>query len=562
MTDELPQVTEPLSAPTALQNLIEDYNARASQGEVFSSFLLLRDALGYFLRYYLGVCVAACRELDCLPGEVAQAWTGTPLVENAIPQLQLCLEHLLVSPERLARKLSQVFYEPGGARRPYTEQLWTEGRDFVLSDPEREPEWEEVVAMAHLLDAWVTASYVFFLECEHRLETGAYFGQLEQLVCFEQYSLRTGLTMRVFEGRRLVARPTAALAQPAGPPAETPEAPLEGMVGLQQLLAERKLAPSAPEQTSPAPKIQAEMEVRLEPLGFVRGAQGKIGYGGYIWIDSPEGEEIQGVVSATGGQVELTPGFFSGVTSRIAYWVSPDDVASAKEYVKIRGQSEERLYALWRLAPPSRFETFTRGQQSLLMLFPSGLGVLYASWILYSTLSRVEVQLHQSLGEEYSRYINTTTPLSLKQAGIGDLDVSIKPQIESALLIFLVLAWLVPVVNAKLYARLPRKDQRALVILFVLGSCFPSLFFVALYGSSFLQSDLTIHPELALLDFRRSLLPFVVVNGLTSLYVMFSVEGLFHRFLNDLGRFALAGLGTMLAFLVILVQVYGTSWFG
>ena len=132
---ELPRVTEPISAPSPLQNLVEEYNSRAKLGELATCSLLLKDALGYFARYYSAVCVAACRELDCLPGEVAQNWSGTPNVEAALPVLQECLERLKTRDERIARKLCLVFFEQDGDRRAFAHQVLPgqENRDFEVS---------------------------------------------------------------------------------------------------------------------------------------------------------------------------------------------------------------------------------------------------------------------------------------------------------------------------------------------------------------------------------------------------------------------------------------------
>ena len=179
----------------------------------------------------------------------------------------------------------------------------------------------------------------------------------------------------------------------------------------------------------------------------------------------------------------------------------------------------------------------------------------------YSTNRSVDTELHETMGVNYDHFINSTTPLSLKGAGIGQLDVNLKPQIESALLIFLFTAWLVPVLVAKLYSHYPRRDQRPLVLLFILGCCLPSLFYLSLWSTTLTQSAMTMHPELAQLDYRRNFAIFLCLNGITTLYEVFSVEGLFHRFLNELGRAALAILAAATAWAVILYQVYGLSWF-
>lgn len=601
---ELPRVTEPISAPSPLGNLVEEYNSRAKLGELGTCSLLLKDALGYFARYYAAVCVAACRELDCLPGEVAQSWAGTPSVEAALPVLKECLERLKTNNERIARKLCQVFFEQDGDPRAFTYQVLPGAEsqpftvaEFCVSSKETVVELDPAVLSqaARVLDAWISASFGFFLESEQRLETGAYFGQLEQVVRFEQYTLRTGLTMRVHESRgqaplppliptgaqALAAAPTplaapvepieeAAAPESEAPPLEEPPAPPEPpqepviapeAQALHQFMlsTQSRQAPNVSPERKPL--AETRIEIRLEPLGFVRNPHGKMGYGGYLWINSLDQDSIAGTVAATGGIVEATPSFFEGTTNRVAYWVHPDDILSSKEYLKVKVGEEERLYALWRLAPPSRFESLSRGRMAGLLLLPGTLGTLYSAWILYFTHRRVDEQLRETLGGNFSRFINPTTPLSLKQAGIGQLDVSLKPQIESALLIFLTTAWLTPVTVAKLYSRFPRRDQRPLVMLFMLGCCLPMLVFLALWGTDLTQSPITQHPELAHLDYRRNFAVYLVLNVVTSIYVLLSIEGAFHRIFNELGRMALALGGAAVAILIILVQVYGTSWF-
>lgn len=603
---ELPRVTEPISAPSPLQNLVEEYNSRAKLGELAACSLLLKDALGYFARYYSAVCVAACRELDCLPGEVAQNWSGTPNVEAALPILQECLERLKTREERIARKLCLVFFEQDGGRRAFADQCLPcdqpqefEVSKFCMSSREDvvEADREMLCLAARLLDAWVSASFSFFLESEQRLETGAYFGQLEQVVRFEQYTLRTGLTMRVHESRghaplpalapippqalALAAEPQTtapALASPeeASTPIEEAPPPVEAAIALNppppaiapeaEALHRLMQAKQTSQQPTAAPlrKVSKEtrFDINLEPLGFMRSAlTGKMGYGGHMWVNSLDEDIIVGTMVATGGNVEVTPSYFEGPTNRVVYWVHPDDVVSSKEYLRIKVGDEERLYPLWRLAPPSRFESLSRGKMAGALVLPGALGALYSAWIFYSTNRSIDNELHETMGANYDHFINSTTPLSLKGAGIGQLDVNLKPQIESALLIFLFTAWVVPVLVAKLYSHYPRRDQRPLVLLFILGCCFPSLFYLSLWSSTLTQSAMTMHPELAQLDYRRNFAIFLCLNGITTLYEVFSVEGLFHRFLNELGRVALAALAAATAWAIILYQVYGLSWF-
>jgi hypothetical protein len=605
---ELPRVTEPISAPTPLQNLVEEYNSRAKFGEMATCSLLLKDALGYFARYYSAVCVAACRELDCLPGEVAQNWSGTPNVEAALPILQECLDRLKTRDERIARKLCLVFFEADGDRRAYVHQVLAseltqdfEVAKFCLSSKQDVAELNQEVLCnaARLLDAWISASFSFFLESEQRLETGAYFGQLEQVVRFEQFTLRTGLTMRVHESRGQAPLPPlvpttnqpVALAAEAGadlalapeevspPPAETSAHPpplTEEVIALAapapviapeaealHRLMQAKQSATGP-TTSPERKVITEtrFEINLEPLGFMRSSlTGKMGYAGHLWVNSSNEDPIIGTIVATGGNVELTPSFFEGTTNRVVYWIHPDDVVSSKEYLRIKVGQEERLYPLWRLAPPSRFESMSRRKMAGLLVLPGIMGALYSSWILYSTTRDVDLELHDTLKDSYKTVLNPSNPLSLKGAGIGQLDVNLKPQIESALLIYLMVAWLVPVLVAKLYSYYPRRDQRPLVLLFILGCCFPALYYLSLWSTTLTLSPLTMHPELAQLDYRRSFSIFLLLNGITTLYEVIAVEGVLHRFLNELGRAALALTAAGFAWAIILYQVYGLSWF-
>lgn len=613
-SSELPRVTEPISAPTALQSLVEDYNLRAKLGESSACALLLKDALGYFLRYYAAVCVAACRELECLPAEVAHSWGSAPSVEAAGSVLHECLERLKTHSERIARKLTQVFYEQDGDRRAFTQYFFPQETrpDFLLVEfcvaPREQvmaSDFDTLCQAARILDAWISASFAFFLESEQRLETGAYFGQLEQVVCFEQYTLRTGLTMRVHESRGVAALPAlvpqvaTALAGEPQAQAPAPGLAVEPVVEVPESMPQPEVAPEAVSEAVVAaaplapvaveaealqkfvqsqrnvvrPKTEAvpvkkvkpvgesRLDIRLEPLGFMRSKQGKVGYGGFLWVSSTDGEPIVGVVKVTGGNVELTPVMFEGTSNRVVYWVSPDDVAFGKEYLQVNADGEERLYALWKLAPPSRFENLSRPKQAGLLMLPGLVGVIYSGWTFYSTEKTIDAQLRETLGANFSTFINSTQPLSLRRAGIGELDVDLKPRVESTLLVFLLVAWLVPVVVAKLYSRYPRRDQKALLILFVLGCCWPCLVYLMLWSSPLTQSPVTQHPELAQMDFRRSMALFATLNGLSSLYVMVSVEGVFHRFLNTLGRITLATVLALSAALGILWQVYGSSWF-
>lgn len=629
-TAELPQITEPISAPLSLQTLVEEYNLRAKVGENSACGVLLKDALGYTLRYYAAVCVAACRELDCLPGEVAQIWSSTPSAEVAGKVLKECLERLLGRSERLSRKLVQVFYEKDGELRAFTTAIFPceplpefhlQSFCSISREEVKQLSPDLWLSAAGILDAWIASSFGFFLESEQRLETGAYFGQLEQVVCFEQFTLRTGLTMRVHESRGLAPLPAlvpqslVALAADAADAADATDAAATDATAANDAVEEAygtdatdsagmtvdevaqsegvsappvslkpvmEIAPEALDlqrfvrthKTESTPTLPREaprkrlkagesrLDIRLEPMGYTRNRLGKVGYGGFLWVLSNDGDPVIGSVRATGGTVELSPPLFEGVSNRIVYWVSADDVAVGKEYLEVSAEGEQRLYALWKLAPPSRFESLSRLKLAGLLLLPGTIGFLYSAWAFYTTERSMEAQLRETLAANYSLFINTTRPLSLSQAGIGELDVELRPRIESTIFLYLLVAWLVPVVVAKLFSQYPRREQRALVIVFVLGSCLPLLAYLALWNSPLTQGDLAFHPELALLDFRRSLLFFAGLNGLSTLYVMFSVEGFFHRFLNVLGRFALSTLVALLTGGVILWRVYGSSWFG
>jgi hypothetical protein len=598
-------VTEPISAPPTLQQLVEEYNSQVQQGNTQLAIYLLRDALGYCVRYYAGLCVAACRELGCLPPDVGETWSGSPSVGNALPVLEKCLEAMKGRSERLARKLMLVFYEPGSQIRSFADTLWQTKEGFSLSQfcqcgrqEVLSLTAEQMAEAVRTLDAWVSSSNSFFLDCEQRLETGAFFGQLEQVVCFEQCTLRTGLTIRVSESRGGPVLPALApeSSEPGLPESQAEAHSLEAVAevgapsgqavelvqgepvaestapkslgpeveSLHRLLKDTQRAPliHKPSSGSVSQVSGPRMEVRFEALGYVKNSQGKLGYGGYCWVDSLDEHPVVGQASSTGGSLQIHPTIFDGTHNRLQYWVHPDDLLSAKEYLKIRCGEDERLYAVWRLAPPGRFDSMGRGQLALLLLVPGLLTTAYSGWILFATQTRVEAQLRASLADNYERYINVTTPLSLKQAGIGQLDVQVKPQIETCLLIYLCVAWLTPVITGKAFAQMARRDQKALILLLLLGCCLPSLVFLGLYGSNMASGPLTVHPELAQIDFRRNLTVFLLLNGFSTLYMLVSVEGFFHRILNDLGRFALATLLVVAAIFFIIVQVYGSSWFG
>lgn len=595
-----------------------DYNGRAKLGESEACQSALRDALGFLARYYAAVCVAACRELGCLPGDLALEWKGAPSLSQAVPTLNRCLERLEGRPERLARKLRSVFHSRDGLR-PWAEQA-------LLEDPGVNPvlrfcaraghcELEQVLGAARLLDAWIEASFGFFLESEQRVEPGAFFGRTEQVVQFQQYTLHTGLTMRLREARSappsailipqaqaLAGSPPAQAAEPLSaqadelspaiaaqaPEATAPALPLPQVVrlpflvspagpvpapavpgdvqaagGLQAFLRTRKdenAGEARPDPRPSAPEEGPSFSVKLEPHGMVRGGDGRFGWGGHLWVTSDDDRELSGSVVAANAEVELKGARFAEPRNRVAYWIDTQELAHSSGFLEVRVANQVRRYGIWKLAPASRFSQVARPRLAAYLLLPSLLGVGYACWVLSRSYGQVEDQLRETLGDSFDAHFRPGQPLSLHGQGVGQLDVTVLPRVQSATTIFMLVAWLVPVVNARLFARFSLRDQRALLPWLALACGVPTLLFALLGGTPLAQGPLTRHPQLAGLDFRHHLLSFALLNAAATVYVLASQSGRLHARLNALGRSALA-LGLALGALAVVIwEVSRRPW--
>lgn len=203
--NSFPEVTQPLMAPPTLEALLGELAKAHREGNFLALADAARDALGFTTRYFAGVLLAACRALDCLPAQLADVG-GTSNVEDSARHLMLCLERLEKSPQRLAKKLCQIFLETNGEHRRFTQALApVEGEfsivSFCRSPRDERPGAEPFTQALRWLDAWMNSCFGFFLESEQRFEPGPFFGQVEQVVVFEQHTLPTGLTLRLKELR-------------------------------------------------------------------------------------------------------------------------------------------------------------------------------------------------------------------------------------------------------------------------------------------------------------------------------------------------------------------------
>jgi hypothetical protein len=657
---QLPDITQPLMAPAALTALIDEFAEQNRQGNHDEAIARLRDIAGFSARYFAGVAQAAARELGCLSAEEGARWSQNATVAQARDLLALCLSKLKGRPERLARKFYAIFYDQDLAR-PFARAL-----AIIVESPEehpenapliifcepddRKPDPEFVLEMARAIDGWMMATFSFFLECEQRFESGNFFGQLEHAVQFEQYLLRTGLSVRVRESRNpslqltlapeqppeepppepapvrtpsgrlsmltgvklpsfssgklrkskalellpvkaevdvseaptivaslaeLMAQTTASTvetpkkvlalgAQPAAlvtPAPVNPSVPAESIQPLAQLLDKMLQAPAP----APKPSLQElprpRVEVQIDHLGYIKNAQGKLGYGGHLWIRNVGEGELAGTVISHNESIQVAPSSIVGNETRCLFWVNPNLSGASGSHIQIKTEHEERLVPTWRLMPRSQFAGLTAARLAGLLLAPGLLGSLYCVIVLFFTGRWVEATLHSMLGGNYERYMAPGNPLSLRGSGVGELDLQIIPRAQTSLLLFFLLSWLVPTIVCKLYQHYPRHAQVQLSTLFTFSLVFPSALFGALYYSPLCTGTLYLHPELSFIDFRQHLVEFVGLNFIAASYYFLEVAGLWKNYLNQLGQFVLSLLLLLLYLGTLFYLIYGSAWF-
>lgn len=157
----------------------------------------LKEVVVYAARLFAGTAVAACQELGCHP---CLEGSHATLFE-AVESLKLHLGSLASSADPLAVRLRAVFLGPKGPHA-FAQQLGLEGLASpdvaALGTGPAEP-------IARLLDDWMRHSREFFEECEDLYEVTGQTGQLELILRFQAYRLRTGLYVRLAEYRRFTA---------------------------------------------------------------------------------------------------------------------------------------------------------------------------------------------------------------------------------------------------------------------------------------------------------------------------------------------------------------------
>ena len=279
-----------------------------------------------------------------------------------------------------------------------------------------------------------------------------------------------------------------------------------------------------------------------------------------MWVRNAGEGELKGTVVSHHPNIEIAPATIDGNENRFVYWVDPDQSGSSAGHIQIKTEHEERSVPTWRLMPRSYFAGMTTSRLAGLLLAPGLLGTLYCMIVFLFTSRWARLTLQQMLGDNYDRYLSSSNPLSLRQSGVGGLDLQIVPRVEASVLVFFLLSWLVPTIVYKLYQSYPRHAQLDLSTLFTFALMLPSLLFAGLYYTPLSTGPIFEHPELNFLDFRQHLTHFMTLNLAVSGYYFLELSGFWRRYLNRLGRFALSTLllGAYLALLVYLV--YGRSW--
>lgn len=374
---------------------------------------------------------------------------------------------------------------------------------------------------------------------------------------------------------------------PATPEPEESKPPVELLEFIQNRLKE---GPTAKTRKSQAKKVEYTLLVEVEQAGIRKNPQGKLGYFGFLWVrvGGSDELELEGSAECLNGSVQLDPPNFFGQGSRISYWIDPEVGTSPRGQIVISAralpknpladsqsdtpENEKAILqspsyalvdtvALWRCVPESPLAALSDQQIWGGLLAPPLIAGCYTAWVFFSTAAQTLAVTQTTLASQYARLTDPTSNVSLSEAGVGFLELKVHPQIEAALLLFFLYAWLSPIASVFVFGKVPHHRKPTVSWAWSLAPILPSLFYLALWKTPLTSDPLFLHPEFQIADFRSSLSAFILLNVSAACFVHLWQAGWFSKYLNNLGRAALWLLMIGLCSMYTFVMVYARSWF-
>ncbi len=387
----------------------------------------------------------------------------------------------------------------------------------------------------------------------------------------------------------------------------TQESSQELLMFIQKRLQE---ANTRVEQHKKTPAVKApeyHLSATIEQTGLRRNANGTLGYAGYIWIrvETEEELELEGMALSKNPRILLDPPRFYGQGSRVVFWIDPEELQSPRGQVEILGRvvpkggdrsnleaastslkeptyqvnslaaqkasvtaeventgfSLRTAVPVWKLLPESTLASLTDRQLWAGLLAPPLLGGVYTTWVFFSSDWKTRSLTEKALGRDYARLTNPANQASTGEAGVGFLELKVQPQIEAALLMFFLYAWLAPTASALIFRRVPHHRKEDAHWIWAVAPVLPSLIYLLLWKTPLTSDPLYLHPEYAGLDFRNSLQSFMFLNLLAAVFVHLWQKGIIQRPLNSVGRIAVWVLFVAFCGFYTFMMVYARSWF-
>jgi hypothetical protein len=216
---------------------------------------------------------------------------------------------------------------------------------------------------------------------------------------------------------------------------------------------------------------------------------------------------------------------------------------------------------VWKLLPESTLASLTDRQLWAGLLAPPVVGGVYTTWVFFSSDLTTRALTQKALGGDYSRLTNPANHASMGESGVGFLELKVQPQIEAALLMFFLYAWLAPTASALIFKRVPHHRKEDAQWIWAVAPIFPSILYLLLWKSPLTSDPLYLHPEYAALDFRNSLQSFMVLNLGAAVFVHLWQKGIIQRPLNAAGRIAVCLLFAAACCFYTFLMVYARNWF-
>lgn len=180
----------PQGVPSHTLHLVDRLEQELQDDHAVGATRLLRDTLEFLLRYFAGVAVTLCREMDLFPAEARKYTDNYELVDNCERLAYLCVEKLKDHPQDPSAKLLVgVFYRRNESLeyvpRAHTRVLLLE--DILSSwfkterggsTPTEEKSRQDFERFFPLLRDWLTAMGAYFAEVEHYEEPPGKDGRL------------------------------------------------------------------------------------------------------------------------------------------------------------------------------------------------------------------------------------------------------------------------------------------------------------------------------------------------------------------------------------------------